>query len=132
MADTLHSVQGVLGTSAGDIVDAVPSSTTETVIGILVSNVNSSSADVTIDLSVTKSGGTLRHILNNVSLPFGTTIEITTKITLETGDKLQGLCSSASSENTTYHSYDKPKGLICPTIGTQPNDVKKEYRFIYT
>ena len=66
MADTLHSVQGVLGTSAGDIVDAVPSSTTETVIGILVSNVNSSSADVTIDLSVTKSGGTLRHILNNV------------------------------------------------------------------
>ena len=97
MADTLHSVQGVLGTSAGDIVDAVPSSTTETVIGILVSNVNSSSADVTIDLSVTKSGGTLRHILNNVSLPFGTTIEITTKITLETGDVLQGLCSASSS-----------------------------------
>ena len=57
MADTLHSVQGVLGTSAGDIVDAVPSSTTETVIGILVSNVSSTSADVTIDLSVTKSGG---------------------------------------------------------------------------
>ena len=80
MSDTLHSVQGVLGTSAGDIVDAVPSATTETVIGILLSNVNSS-----------------RHILNNVSLPFGTTIEITTKITLETGDKLQGLCSSASS-----------------------------------
>ena len=97
MADTLHSVQGILGTSAGDIVDAVPSSTTETVIGILVSNVSSSSADVTIDLSVTKSGGTLRHILNNVSLPFGTTIEIQTKITLETGDKLQGLCSAASS-----------------------------------
>ena len=97
MADTLHSVQGVLGTSAGDIVDAVPSSTTETVIGILVSNVSSSSADVTIDLSVTKSGGTLRHILKDVSLPFGTTIEITNKITLETGDKLQGLCSAASS-----------------------------------
>tara|TARA_R100000231_G_C5205184_1_gene128729 strand:+ start:212 stop:538 length:327 start_codon:yes stop_codon:yes gene_type:complete len=97
MADTLHSVQGVLGTSAGDIVDAVPSSTTETVIGILVSNVSGTSADVTIDLSVTKSGGSLRHILNNVSLPFGTTIEITTKITLETGDKLQGLCSAASS-----------------------------------
>jgi hypothetical protein len=97
MADTLHSVQGVLGTSAGDIIDAVPSSTTETVIGILVSNVSSSNADVTIDLSVTKSGGTLRHILNDVSLPFGTTIEITTKITLETGDVLQGLCSAASS-----------------------------------
>ena len=81
MADTLHSVSGLLTTSSADIVDAVPSSTTETVIGILISNVSSSSADVTVDLSVTKSGGTLRHILNNVSLPFGTTIEITTKIT---------------------------------------------------
>ena len=89
MADTLHSVQGVLGTSAGDIIDAVPSSTTETAIGILLSNVSSSSADVTVDLSVTKSGGSLRHILNNVSLPIGTTIEIQTKIALETGDKLQ-------------------------------------------
>ena len=57
----------------------------ETVIGILVSNVNSSSADVTIDLSVTKSGGSLRHILNNVSLPFGTTIEITTKVCIVIG-----------------------------------------------
>jgi len=97
MADTLHSVQGVLGTSTADIIDAVPSSTTETVIGILVSNVSGSSADVTIDLSVTKASGTLRHILNNVSLPFGTTIEITTKVSLETGDKMQGLCSAASS-----------------------------------
>ena len=97
MADTLHSVQGVLGTSTADIVDAVAASTTETVIGILVSNVSGTSADVTIDLSVIKSGGTLRHILNDVSLPFGTTIEITTKVTLETGDKLQGLCSAASS-----------------------------------
>ena len=97
MADTLHSVQVVLGTSTADIIDAVPASTTETVIGILVSNVSGSSADVTIDLSVIKSGGTLRHILNNVSLPFGTTIEITTKVSLETGDKMQGLCSAASS-----------------------------------
>ena len=96
MSDTLHSVQGVLGTSTADIVDAVPSSTTETCIGILVSNVSGSSADVTIDLSVIKSSGTLRHVLNN-SLPFGTTIEIQTKIVLETGDKLQGLCSAASS-----------------------------------
>jgi len=97
LADTLHSVQGQLGTSTADIIDAVPASTTETVIGILVSNVSGSSADVTIDLIVIKSGGTLRHILNDVSLPFGTTIEITTKITLETGDVLQGLCSAASS-----------------------------------
>tara|TARA_R110002020_G_C16102217_1_gene758781 strand:+ start:626 stop:952 length:327 start_codon:yes stop_codon:yes gene_type:complete len=97
MADTLHSVSGLLTGSTADIIDAVPSSTTETVIGILVSNVSSSSADVTVDLSVTKSGGTLRHVLNNVSLPFGTTIEIQTKIVLETGDKLQGLASATSS-----------------------------------
>jgi len=63
MADTLHSVQGVLGTSAADIIDAVPASTTETVIGILVSNVSATSSDVTIDLSVTKSGGSLTTFL---------------------------------------------------------------------
>ena len=97
MADTLHSVQGVLGLTTGDVMPAVAAATTETVIGILVSNVSGTSADVTIDLSVIKSGGTLTHILNDVSLPFGTTIEITTKITLETGDKLQGLCSAATS-----------------------------------
>lgn len=97
MADTLHSVQGVLGTSSGDIIDAVPSSTTETVIGLLLSNISSSSSDVTVDLSVTKSGGSIRKILNDVSLPFGTTIELQTKIVLETGDVLQGLCSAASS-----------------------------------
>jgi len=97
MSDTLHSESGVLATSTGDVLDAVASSTTETIIGIYLSNVNSSSADVTVDLSVIKSGGTLRHILNDVSLPFGTTIDLSSKIVLETGDKLQGLCSSASS-----------------------------------
>ena len=97
MADTLHSVAGQLGTSTADIIDAVPSSTTETAIGILISNVNGSSSDVTVDLSITKSGGTLRNILNDVSLPFGTTIQIDIKIVLETGDILQGLCSDASS-----------------------------------
>tara|TARA_R100000995_G_C3467748_1_gene116642 strand:- start:42 stop:368 length:327 start_codon:yes stop_codon:yes gene_type:complete len=104
MADTLHSEQGVLGTSATDIINAVPSSTTETAIGLTLSNVSGSSADVTVDLSVTKSGGTLRHVLNNVSLPFGTTIEIPGKIVLETGDVLQGLCSAASSAefNVSY------------------------------
>lgn len=100
MADTLHSLQGVLGTSTGNMVPTsgvVAASTTETIIGILISNVSSSSADVTVDLSVTKASGTLRHILNNVSLPFGTTIEITTKVSLEVGDKLEGLCSAAAS-----------------------------------
>jgi|TARA_B100000575_G_C23141070_1_gene664035 hypothetical protein len=101
MADTLHSATGVLGTSATDIIDAVPSSTTETSIGILLANVNSSSQDVTVDLSLTKSGGTLRHLLNNVTLPAGATIELNTKITCETGDVLQGLCSSASSAEFT-------------------------------
>ena len=104
MADTLHSEQGVLGTSATDILNAVASSTTETAIGITLSNVSSSSATVTVDVSVTKDSGTLRHVLNNVSLPFGTTIEIPGKIVLEAGDKLQGLCSAASSAefNVSY------------------------------
>jgi len=97
MADTLHSVQGVLGTGSTAILDAVASSTTETVIGLSLSNISGSSADVTVDLSVTKSGASLRKILNDVSLPFGTTITIDTKFVLETADTLQGLASASSS-----------------------------------
>ncbi len=97
MADTLHSVQGVLGTGSTAILDAVASSTTETVIGLSLSNISGSSADVTVDLSITKSGGSLRKILNDVSLPFGTTITIDTKFVLETADTLQGLASASSS-----------------------------------
>ena len=97
MADTLHSKSGLLTGSTADIIPAVASSTTETVIGVYLANVNSSGADVTVDISVTKSGGTLRHILNDVTLPAGSSIELKTKIVLETGDKMQGLCSSASS-----------------------------------
>ncbi len=51
----------------------------------------------TYNIEFRKEGGTLRHILNDVSLPFGTTIKLDSKIVLETGDKLQGLCSAASS-----------------------------------
>ena len=54
MADTLHSEQGVLGTGSTAILDAVASSTTETVIGLTLSNISGSSADVTVDLSITK------------------------------------------------------------------------------
>ena len=97
MADTLHSEQGVLGTGSTAILDAVAASTTETVIGLTLSNISGSSADVTVDLSITKSGGSLRKILNDVSLPFGTTITMSTKLVLETGDTMQGLASAASS-----------------------------------
>ena len=97
MAATLHSVQGVLGTGSTAILAAVASSTTETVIGLTLSNISGSSADVTVDLSITKSGGSLRKVLNDVSLPFGTTITMSTKMVLETGDTMQGLASSASS-----------------------------------
>ena len=97
MADTLHSVQGLLTTSSADILDAVASSTTETVIGLTLSNISGSSADVTVDLSITKSGGSLRKVLNDVSLPFGTTITIDTKFVLATGDTIKVLASAASS-----------------------------------
>ena len=98
MADTLHSEKGTLGTSNSDLIDAVPSSTTETVIGLILSNVNSSSQDVTVDIEVLKSGGSVHpHILNDVSLPFGTSLKLDTKIVLETGDSLRGLSNTASS-----------------------------------
>jgi hypothetical protein len=98
MADTLHSEKGTLGTSNSDLIDAVPSSTTETVIGLILSNVNSSSQDVTVDIEVVKSGGSVHpHILNDITLPFGTSLKVDTKIVLEAGDSLRGLSNTASS-----------------------------------
>jgi hypothetical protein len=80
MADTLHSEKGTLGTSNSDLIDAVPSSTTETVI------------------EVVKSGGSVHpHILNDITLPFGTSLKVDTKIVLEAGDSLRGLSNTASS-----------------------------------
>ena len=50
MADVLEGVVGTLTTSNADLLDAVAASTTETVIGMSFSNVNSSGQDVTIDI----------------------------------------------------------------------------------
>ena len=67
-------------------------------------NVNSSSADVTIDIEIVKSGGsTTPHLLNDVTVPAGTTLVWETKVVLTTGDKIQGLCSSASSIDFTIN-----------------------------
>ena len=104
MADVLEGVVGTLGTSNADLLDAVGSSTTETIIGMSFSNVNSSSADVTIDIEVVKSGGsTTPHLLNDVTVPAGTTLVWETKVVLTTGDKIQGLCSAASSIDFTIN-----------------------------
>ena len=98
MADVLEGVVGTLGTSNADLLDAVGSSTTETIIGMSFANVNSSSQDVTVDLEVVKSGGSVHpHILNDITLPFGTSLKLDTKIVLETGDSLRGLSNTASS-----------------------------------
>ena len=97
MADVLEGVVGTLGTSNADLLDAVGSSTTETIIGMSFANVNSSSQDVTIDIEIVKSGGsTTPHLLNDVTVPAGTTLVWETKVVLTTGDKIQGLCSAAS------------------------------------
>ena len=44
-------------------------------------NVNSSSQDVTIDIEIVKSGGsTTPHLLNDVTVPAGTTLVWETKV----------------------------------------------------
>ena len=56
---------------------------------------------------------TLRHLLNNVTLPAGATIELNTKITCETGDVLQGLCLiSIKVLSLLVHSWDRHRWLM--------------------
>ena len=104
MADVLEGVVGTLTTSNADLLDAVGSSTTETIIGMSFANVNASSQDVTIDIEIVKSGGSVTpHLLNDVTVPAGTTLVLTTKVVLTTGDKIQGLCNTASSIDFTIN-----------------------------
>ena len=108
MADVLEGVVGTLGSSNADLLNAVASSTTETIIGMTFSNVSASSADVTIDIEIVKSGGSVTpHLLNDVSIPFGTTLVWQTKVVLTTGDKIQGLCSAASSVDFTINYLEQ-------------------------
>ena len=98
MAETFKSNHVALTTSNQDIVAAIAASTTAIVLSIRATNVDGTN-DATVDVQVVDTGGSpTAYIAKTMSVPADTSLELagTSKLVLETGDKIQALASSAS------------------------------------
>lgn len=98
MAETFKSNHVALTTSNQDIVAAIAASTTAIVLSIRATNVDGTN-DATVDVQVVDTGGSpTAYIAKEMSVPADTSLELagTSKLVLETGDKIQGLASAAS------------------------------------
>ncbi len=98
MAETFKSNHVALTTSNQDIVAAIAASTTAIVLSIRATNVDGTN-DATVDVQVVDTGGSpTAYIAKTMSVPADTSLELagTSKLVLETGDKIQALASAAS------------------------------------
>ena len=110
MANTFKTVTfAAEPASAGTpyVMYTVASSTTTVVLGLVLANIHTTAITAEVELvSTTSNRGGANNVANgtsmlvkDVSIPQGSSLEILTgsKVVLETGDKMQGLCSAASS-----------------------------------
>ena len=98
MANTFKNEVKDLTASNQDLLAASEVTGTGIVLTISCTNVDGSN-DATVDVEVVKaSSGGNAYIAKTLSVPADTTVELagTSKIVLETGDKIQGLASDAN------------------------------------
>ena len=98
MAETFKANHVALTTSNQDIVAAIAASTTAIVLSIRATNVDGTN-DATVDVQVVDTGGSpTAYIAKTILVPADTSLELagTSKLVLETGDKIQALASAAS------------------------------------
>ena len=98
MAETFKANHVALTTSNQDIVPAVAASTQTIALSIRATNVDGVN-DATVDVQVVDTGGShTAYIAKTMSVPADTSLELagSSKIVLETGDKIQALASAAS------------------------------------
>ena len=98
MANTFKNEVKDLTASNQDLLAAAEVTGTGIVLTIRCTNVDGSN-DATVDVEVVKaSSGGNAYIAKELSVPADTTVELagTSKIVLETGDKIQGLASDAN------------------------------------
>ena len=98
MAEAFKAHHVALTTSNQDIVPAVAASTETIVITLRATNVDGTN-DATVDVQVVDTGGSpTAYIAKTMSVPPDTSLELagTSKIVLNTGDKIQALASAAS------------------------------------
>jgi hypothetical protein len=106
MAETFKNNNGVAVTNTEADLYAAPAGTTAVVISVRVSNVDGS-ADDTITADVIDGSNTSNsRIANTMSVPADTSLELagTSKIVLETGDKIDLTGGAASGDLEAFVS----------------------------
>lgn len=99
MANTFKSYVGInIGTSASTVLPVVASATQTTVIGMTCAN--TSGGNITVDVTLTKSGGTTAYIVKGASILAGSSIVVIggdQKVVAQTGDAIQVKSNTAGS-----------------------------------
>lgn len=105
MAETFKSRTLDAGTSMGDLIPTVAASTTVIVISCRATNVDGTN-DATVDVEVTDGSSKNAYVAYTMTVPADSSLELagTSKLVLQTGDKLQGL-ASATSDIEFFVSY---------------------------
>ena len=106
MAETFKNSNGLAVTNSEQDLYAAPSGKTAVVLSIRVTNIDGTNSD-TVTVKVTQSDNTnMSHIAKTIAVPADSSLELagTSKIVLETGDKIQAL-ASASGDVEIFVSY---------------------------
>jgi hypothetical protein len=105
LANTFKNGYKDLTASNQDIVPAIASATTAIVLTIRCTNVDGTN-DQTVDVEVVDGTSGASYIAKGITVPAGSSLELagTSKIVLETGDKIQAL-AGASGDIEVFVSY---------------------------
>mgnify|MGYP001303363557 CR=1 FL=1 len=105
MPNTFKSATLDAGTSMSDLIATVGSNTQVIVLTCRATNVDGSS-DATVDVEITDGSSKSAFIASTMTVPADSSLELagTSKLVLETGDKLQGL-ANATGDIEFFVSY---------------------------
>ena len=104
MANVFKNNVVAAGTSLGDIIAALDANHEAIVLMLSATNIDGTN-DATVDVKVTKSGGSAM-IADGITVPAGTSLDVlgTSKLVLMATDKLEAL-ASATSDIEFFVSY---------------------------
>jgi predicted nuclease of predicted toxin-antitoxin system len=105
MAETFKSITLDAGLTMSDLISTVGANTQVIVLTCRATNVDGA-ADATVDVEITDGASKNGYIAYTMTVPADSSLELagTSKLVLETGDKLQGL-ASATGDIEFFVSY---------------------------
>ena len=105
MAETFKSVTVDAGLTMSDLIPTVAADTQVIVISCRATNVDGAT-DATVDVEITDGASKNAYVAYTMTVPADSSLELagTSKLVLQTGDKLQGL-ASATGDIEFFVSY---------------------------